>query len=202
MHYGHLVKIDFGSLPHWIKERIQFFFVRENMTSAQYFRDWESNYREWFNTVPDRFKIETLKKSIEYGEGCLQYNLTYQRGSMVHFDEEHWMRILTIVNNISKETNANLGNTTIEHNIKFAGSKIDLIRILNALYELRKIEDLNGQVPPKKEFMISAGQFFNVNLANYDTSLSQAIKEGELEPNLEIFEKMKKVFQNIWHEKH
>ena len=77
-----------------------------------------------------------------------------------------------------------------------------MIRVLNALYELKKIEGLNNsQVPPKKDFMIAAGQFFNINLSDYDTSLSQAIKEGNEDANLKIFEDMKQAFYKIWLEK-
>jgi hypothetical protein len=76
------------------------------------------------------------------------------------------------------------------------GAKTDLIRILNAVYELRMIEKTNGQIPSKEMFMKQAGEFFGTDLSKYDIDLSQALNNTSLEANLKVFEQMKEVTQN------
>ena len=76
--------------------------------------------------------------------------------------------------------------------------KIDLIRILNAIYELKMIEKPDGQIPSKEKFMKQAGNFFGNDLSKYDTDLSQAFNNTALEANLKIFEDM----TNITKDKH
>lgn len=80
---------------------------------------------------------------------------------------------------------------------KFSGekSKIDLILVLNAIYELRFITLENDQLPDKKLFMEKAGDFFGINLTKYHSNLSQALKNGTLENNYKVFEEMKKVIK-------
>lgn len=88
----------------------------------------------------------------------------------------------------------------VEENHRFnlsskRGAKIDFIRILNSLYELKFFELKNGQIPNKKEFMVEVGKFFGVELSEYHADLSQALKNGSTESNIKIFEEMKKVIQ-------
>lgn len=75
------------------------------------------------------------------------------------------------------------------------GARIDLIRILNAIYELRMIENPKGEIPSKEIFMKQAGEFFGTDFSKYDTDLSQAMNNGTVETNLKIFEDMKTVTQ-------
>jgi hypothetical protein len=76
------------------------------------------------------------------------------------------------------------------------GIKTNLIRVLNALYELGYFEMANGQKPSKEMFMKQAGDFFGVDLSKYDSDLSQALNNTSLEANLKVFEQMKKVIQS------
>jgi len=75
------------------------------------------------------------------------------------------------------------------------GAKIDLIRVLNALYELRLIVKSNGQIPTKQEFIKSLGEFLGTDLSKYHSNLSQAFKNQPLEVNLKVFEDMKAATQ-------
>lgn len=77
------------------------------------------------------------------------------------------------------------------------GAKIDLIRILNALYELRLIGNTNGNYPTKEGFMKKAGEFFGVDLQKYDVNLSQTFN-GTLEANLKVFKEMEKKCTDEW----
>lgn len=76
------------------------------------------------------------------------------------------------------------------------GTKTNLIRILNAIYELRMIEKKDGQIPSKESFMKEAGEFFGTDFSKYDIDLSQAMNNTSIEANLKIFEDMKTIIQN------
>ena len=75
------------------------------------------------------------------------------------------------------------------------GAKTDLIRVLNALYELRLFNKTDGQIPTKKEFIETMGEYLGVDLSNYHSNLSQALQNQPLEVNLKVFEDMKKATQ-------
>lgn len=76
------------------------------------------------------------------------------------------------------------------------GAKTDLIRVLNALYELRLFNKTDGQIPTKQEFIETMGEYLGVDLSKYHSNLSQALQNQPLEVNLKIFEDMKQVTQN------
>ena len=78
---------------------------------------------------------------------------------------------------------------------KKQGAKTDLIRILNAVYELKMFEMTDGQIPSKEIFMKQAGEFFGTDLSKYDIDLSQALNNTSLEANLKVFELMREVTQ-------
>jgi len=75
------------------------------------------------------------------------------------------------------------------------GAKIDLIRVLNALYELKLIEKANGQIPTKLEFIEAFGDLLSIDLSKYHTNLSQALKNQPLEVNIKVFDEMKEITQ-------
>lgn len=76
------------------------------------------------------------------------------------------------------------------------GAKIDLIRVLNALYELQLFNKADGQIPTKQEFMKTMGEYLGVDLSKYHSNLSQAMQNQSLEVNLKVFEDMKEVTKN------
>jgi hypothetical protein len=76
------------------------------------------------------------------------------------------------------------------------GAKIDLIRVLNAFYELRLINKTDGQIPTKKEFMETMGEYLGVDLSKYHSNLSQALQNQALEVNLKVFDDMKEATKN------
>lgn len=78
---------------------------------------------------------------------------------------------------------------------KRKGAKTDLIRILNAVYELRLIDKVDGQTPGKQEFIEAFGGYLGIDLSGYHTNLSQALKNQPLEVNLKVFEEMKSITQ-------
>ena len=75
------------------------------------------------------------------------------------------------------------------------GAKTDLIRVLNALYELRLFNKTDGQIPTKQEFIETMGKYLGVDLSKYHSNLSQALQNQPLEVNLKVFEDMKEATQ-------
>lgn len=75
------------------------------------------------------------------------------------------------------------------------GAKTDLIRVLNALYELRLFYKTDGQIPTKQEFIETMGEYLGVDLSKYHSNLSQALQNQPLEVNLKVFEEMKEATQ-------
>ncbi len=75
------------------------------------------------------------------------------------------------------------------------GAKTDLIRVLNALYELRLFNKTDGQIPTKQEFIETMGEYLGVDLSTYHSNLSQALQNQPLEVNLKVFEEMKEATQ-------
>jgi hypothetical protein len=77
-----------------------------------------------------------------------------------------------------------------EPKLKWKGTKIDLIKILDTLYDLKGFEKPDGTRPSKKELMEIVGGYFGHDLKSYDSNLSQAFKNGTKENYIEIFQKM------------
>ena len=69
------------------------------------------------------------------------------------------------------------------------GAKTNIIRLLNALYELHLIELENGQRPTKEQFMRQIGGFLGVDMKRYEQTLSKAL-EQPIETNLEIIKEL------------
>lgn len=76
------------------------------------------------------------------------------------------------------------------------GAKTDLIRVLNALYELRLFNKTDGQIPTKQEFIETMGEYLGVDLSKYHSNLSQALQNQPLEVNLKVFDEMKEATKN------
>lgn len=76
------------------------------------------------------------------------------------------------------------------------GAKTDLIRVLNALYELRLFNRTDGQIPTKQEFIETMGEYFGVDLSKYHSNLSQSLQNQPLGVNLKVFDDMKEVTKN------
>lgn len=107
------------------------------------------------------------------------------------FDEQCELEIkkLDRIFNLSKGSPPK-GKQTFELSKKAA--KVDFVRILHAVYELKFFVIADGQLPSKELFMKQTGEFFGIDLSEYDVHLSQALNNTSLEANLAVFEKMKK----------
>ena len=82
------------------------------------------------------------------------------------------------------------------------GQKIDLIRVLNVMYEQGRFTGKDGSKLTKKELFIEAGRTFHVDLSNYDKDLSRSMSDStKLEKHLKPFEDMKLKMIDIWNSK-
>ena len=82
---------------------------------------------------------------------------------------------------------------------KAKGQKIDLIRVLNALFELGCFKGKDGSKLTKKEFFTEMGHNLHIDLSDYDKDLSRSMSDStKLEKHLKIFEDMKQKMTDIW----
>jgi hypothetical protein len=99
---------------------------------------------------------------------------------------------------VKKEMNGNCITPTFKLKDSVI-SKIDFIRVVNAMQELRAFETSNGTLATKKDVMQAFGNIVGIDLINYDKDLNKAFTSNvSIETNLEIFEKMKSKTQEIF----
>jgi hypothetical protein len=70
------------------------------------------------------------------------------------------------------------------------GFKIDFIRVINAMYELRFFRDDKDLLPLKVVVMKAFGKLVGIDLSKYDRDLSQAFSSTNPESNIAIFQRM------------
>jgi hypothetical protein len=150
-----------------------------------------------FEKVKDDLdKIKNIDKKIEFLED-IKTEYLQKRDPLavnfreVSFDEKCDLEIKKYRERYTKKTE-NISNSN-KTNFKLSdkkGARIDLIRICNALYNLRLIEKDDGQIPSKKEFMENIGEFFGEDFSKYHSNLSQAKQNYSIEANIKVFERM------------
>jgi hypothetical protein len=82
------------------------------------------------------------------------------------------------------------------------GQKIDLIRVLNVMYEQERFKGKDGAKLTKKDFFFEVGRIFHVDLSNYDKDLSRSMSDStKLDKHLKTFVDMEKKMTEIWNSK-
>lgn len=82
------------------------------------------------------------------------------------------------------------------------GTKIDFIRVMNALYELGFFRDAQGGRVTKKEFFTTIGRAVNVDLSKYDKDLSRSTTDSTaLDKHLRVFDEMRQKMVEIFNSK-
>lgn len=82
------------------------------------------------------------------------------------------------------------------------GQKIDLIRVLNVMYEQGRFKGKDGSKLTKKEFFTWMGKVLNVDLSDYDKDLSRSMSDStKLEKHTKVFDDMKEMMIDIWNSK-
>lgn len=85
---------------------------------------------------------------------------------------------------------------------KAKGQKIDLIRVINVMYEQGWFKGKEGEKVTKKEVFTAIGKAMNQDLSNYDKDLSRAMTDStKLEKNTRVFDEMKQKMIELWNEK-
>jgi hypothetical protein len=113
------------------------------------------------------------------------------------------IRPLTLIlRNVIKEINSRdslqgteLAGTDLPRleKVYFAGkAKTDVMRIIDALYELQYFRDSQGFAMSREKIFSSFGELFDGGLPDYAQALSQAYSSTSEEANTAVFDKMKR----------
>ena len=82
------------------------------------------------------------------------------------------------------------------------GTKLDFIRIVNAMYDLGFFVDANGGKLTKKAMFTAMGNAVNIDLSTYDKDLSRSLSDSTaLEKHLRIFDELKDKMEEIFNSK-
>ena len=82
------------------------------------------------------------------------------------------------------------------------GQKIDMIRVLNAMYEQGRFLGKDGSKLKKKDYFVAMGRSMNVDLSDYDKDLSRSMSDStKLEKHTKVFDEMKQTMIDIWNSK-
>lgn len=144
----------------------------------------------WDGLKSEAFFIELNfeNKELEH----LTSTLTKEQLLQIAEIKTHYIQ--SLISTIEKYTTTPKANPIFKLSDK-KGAKTDLIRVLNALYELRLFNKTDGQIPTKQEFIETMGEYLGIDLSKYHSNLSQALQNQPLEVNLKVFEEMKEATQ-------
>ena len=82
---------------------------------------------------------------------------------------------------------------------KAKGQKIDVIRVLNVMYEMGMFKGTDGEKLTKKDFFITMGKAMNVDLSDYDKHLSRSMADStKLDKHMRVFEEMSQTMMDLW----
>lgn len=82
------------------------------------------------------------------------------------------------------------------------GKKLDLIRIINAMYELDFFKNESQNKITKKEVFETLGRFLNIDLSKFQNDLSRSLTDSTaLEKHLKVFEDMQDKMEQIFNSK-
>lgn len=82
---------------------------------------------------------------------------------------------------------------------KAKGQKIDLIRIVDVMYEQGRFKGKSGEKVLKKDVFTAIGKALNIDLSDYDKDLSRSMSDStKLEKHTKVFDDMKEKMIEIW----
>ncbi len=160
--------------------------------------DWQETMKH-LETLSDR-KAQLnylISRNAEYNQGKFSFlfnpplELPFNKKCEIEIQKiEELLKIDSL--HIEKDKNEN-PNFRLKLSTRRKGAMTDLIRVLNALYELGFFNDESGQLPTKIDFMAAFGQFLGVKMTHFQKALSQGRTTQKLEVVLNIFELMQKI---------
>lgn len=171
--------LDF--LGSWLKE------ITGKIEDSMYFTGKHVLYEEYFD--PD-----SKYESIEWEE----FPRKHQK-FIICIELREWLNKL-IIGLKAENAPPGLGQPSIQlpsglmplFQISKRGGKINAIRILDAWYGLKMIENPNGQLPTKDEFMKGMGGVLGLDMTNYEQGLSQSYNKS-IDSHLQLFDKLKEI---------
>jgi hypothetical protein len=82
---------------------------------------------------------------------------------------------------------------------KERGRRLDMIRVINSIFELGFFVDENGRKSNKKDVFAVFGNAMNVDLSNYSHDLSSSLTDStSMNKHLKIFEDMLDMMKKIF----
>jgi len=82
---------------------------------------------------------------------------------------------------------------------KERGRRLDMIRVINSIFELGFFVDENGRKSNKKDVFIVMGHAMNVDFSNYNHDLSSSLTDStSMNKHLKIFEDMLDMMKKIF----
>ncbi len=127
--------------------------------------------------------VEGSHKSLEIFSVRLSFMIKY-REALKDLYERHYGK--------QKES----AKSTLYWNDK-KGNKVNLVRLIHSLYELKMIKNEDGTIPSEKLVMAELGDFFNLDLSDYTNDLNTAVKASQ-NANLAFFRNLEKPMIKRW----
>ena len=82
---------------------------------------------------------------------------------------------------------------------KERGKRLDMIRVINSIFELGFFVDENGRKSNKKDVFIVMGHAMNVDFSNFHNDLSSSLADStSMNKHLKIFEEMLEMMKKIF----
>lgn len=82
---------------------------------------------------------------------------------------------------------------------KERGRRLDMIRVINSIFELGFFVDENGRKSNKKDVFIVMGHAMNVDFSNFHNDLSSSLADStSMNKHLKIFEEMLDMMKKIF----
>jgi hypothetical protein len=97
------VEIDFDGLPNdIINYGILTNFENRLFMNCPDSAEWNRNWKSYLTTIPEKFKVRTIKKGIEYGKKALDYYLKNEYNPKVHetWIQDTWQRRIELAEDI------------------------------------------------------------------------------------------------------
>lgn len=142
--------------------------------------------------------MEIIEEGIKHYKECIEVDnmQPYTVNHIVNFlsQTEFHFPPKPVENQLSKEPdekpNKGLSTSNIEWKKKETNKKIELIRVIIALYDLDCFDTVDNSGITQEKVLQEFGKFLNIDLTDYSTNLSKGLEKSE-QANLEIFERMK-----------
>ena len=188
------------------------------LTESQLLQIFNKAYNIYDEVRCVKVKISSVQKHLdgfEFSDDSEKYivfsvvqNMIKQFGSqdvsLLRCNREIERRLLPLHNELAPDTNnveaQKAGSKVFLNSQK--GKKLDLIRIINVMYELDFFKNESQNKITKKEVFETLGNFLNIDLSRFQNDLSRSLTDSTaLEKHLKVFEDMQDKMEQIFNSK-